>query len=333
MAGSAKGGLTLTTAAAAAYSTSGTFGSALLAGGWSPAAAVIARVGVAGLVLTIPALLAMRGRWSALLGTRGSGGGSQGLLRAEWVRMLLYGLIAVAGCQFCYFNALNHLPVSVALLCEYLSAILVVGWMWLRHGQRPSRLTGVGGVIAVSGLAMMLGLSGAGRVSAVGVLWGLVTAACCAVYMVMSATESDLPPIVIAWGGMCAGAVALYLLGVAGALKLHATLADVTLLNHRVTWLIPVLVVSLVAAAFAYVAGIAGAQRLGARLASFVSMSEVMFATLFAWIFLGQLPTPLQFVGGALIFAGVVGVRLGERPAARAPREEARPPEHATLVT
>jgi drug/metabolite transporter (DMT)-like permease len=132
---------------------------------------------------------------------------------------------------------------------------------------------------------------------------------------------------------MCIGAVTLYLLGVTGAIRLHAVFTTVTLLNHRVTWLVPVLGVSLIAAAFAYVAGIAGAQRLGARLASFVSMSEVMFATLFAWIFLGQLPTPLQFAGGALIFAGVVGVRLGERPAARAPREEARPAERATLVT
>jgi drug/metabolite transporter (DMT)-like permease len=297
----AKGGLTLTTAAAAAFSTSGTFGSALLAGGWSPAAAVTIRVAVAGAALTIPAMLAIRGHWAAL--------------RSEWPRVVMYGLVAVAACQFCYFNALNHLPVSVALLCEYLAAVLVVGWLWVRHGQRPGRLTTAGGIVAISGLAMMLGLTGAGRVSTVGLLWGLAAAVCCAVYMVMSAADSQLPPIVTAWGGMCTGAVVLYLLGVAHVLALHATFGDVTLLRHRVTWLIPVLGVSLVAAAFAYVAGIAGAQRLGARLASFVSMSEVMFATLFAWIFLGQLPTPTQFVGGALIVAGVIGVRLGERPA------------------
>jgi drug/metabolite transporter (DMT)-like permease len=318
MAGSARGGLTLTVAAAAAFSTSGTFASALLAAGWSPAAAVTIRVAVAGLALTIPALLAVRGRWAAL--------------RSEGRRIIAYGFVAVAGCQFCYFNALSHLPVSVALLCEYLAAVIVVGWMWLRHGQRPSRLTVIGGVVALSGLAMMLGLSGAGRLSTVGVLWGLLAAICCAVYMVMSAADSELPPIVTAWGGMCVGAVTLYLLGVTGVLRLHAAFTTVTLLNHRVTWLVPVLGVSLVAAAFAYVAGIAGAQRLGARLASFVSMSEVTFATLFAWIFLGQLPTPLQFAGGALIFAGVVGVSLGERPA-RAPREETVPEERVTLVT
>lgn len=319
MASTARSGLALTVGAAAAFSTSGTFGSALLAGGWSPAAAVTARVAVAGLALTLPAMLALRGRWAAF--------------RSEWRRVVVYGLVAVAGCQFFYFNALNHLPVSVALLCEYLAAVLVVGWMWLRHGQRPGRLTTIGGIVALGGLAMMLGLSGAGRISVVGMLWGLAAAVCCAVYMVMSASDSEMPPIVTAWGGMCTGAVALYLLGLTHLLTLHAAYTDVTLLKHRVTWLVPILGVSLIAAAFAYVAGIAGAQRLGARLASFVSMSEVMFATLFAWIFLGQLPTPTQFAGGALIVAGVIGVRLGERPATRAPLEDAIQPERATLVT
>jgi drug/metabolite transporter (DMT)-like permease len=321
----ARGGLTLTLAAAAAYSTSGTFGSSLLMAGWSPAAAVTARIGIAGLALTIPAILAMRGRWGRLRNGRGRAAAREG------GRLVGYGLVAVAGCQFCYFNALNHLPVSLALLCEYLSAVLVVGWMWLRHGQRPGRLTAAGGAVALGGLVMMIGLSGAGRISTVGVAWGLVTAVCCTVYMVMSAAESDLPPIVTAWGGMCTGAVALYLLGVTGALKLRASFTDVTLLNHRVTWLVPVLGVSLVAGAFAYVAGIAGAQRLGARVASFVSMPEVIFATLFAWIFLGQLPTPLQFVGGALIFAGVVGVRLGERAMTPQTRPEPLVREHGTV--
>jgi drug/metabolite transporter (DMT)-like permease len=329
----ARGGLTLTVAAAAAYSTSGTFGSALLAADWSPAAAVIVRIGIAGLALTIPAILAMRGRWGVLLGGRDGRDGPWRMMRSEAVRLVMYGLVAVAGCQFCYFNALNHLPVSVALLCEYLSAVLVVGWMWLRHGQRPGRLTAAGGAVALSGLVMMIGLSGAGQISTVGVAWGLVTAVCCAVYMVMSAADSDLPPIVTAWGGMCTGAVALYLLGVAGVLRLRASFTDVTLLNHRVTWLVPVLGVSLIAGAFAYVAGIAGAQRLGARVASFASMPEVMFATLFAWIFLGQLPTPLQFAGGALIFVGIVGVRLGERTVTPEPQPEPVVVERGTVRT
>ena len=44
------------------------------------------------------------------------------------------------------------------------------------------------------------------------------------------------------------------------------------------------------AAVFAYVAGITAARLLGPKLASFVGITEVLFAVLFAWILLGQLP-------------------------------------------
>ena len=51
-----------------------------------------------------------------------------------------YGLIAVALCQFAYFNAVERLSVAVALLLEYLAPVLIVGYLWVR-GARPGRLT------------------------------------------------------------------------------------------------------------------------------------------------------------------------------------------------
>ena len=49
--------------------------------------------------------------------------------------------------------------------------------------------------------------------------------------------------------------------------------------------------------------------RIGSRVASFVGLSEVLFALMFAWIFLAEVPAPVQFAGGALILVGVVLVR------------------------
>ena len=68
-----------------------------------------------------------------------------------------------------------------------------------------------------------------------------------------------------------------------------------------------------VTAAVAYVTGIAAGRRLGSRLASFVALLEVVFGCVFAWLLLGELPRPIQLVGGVLILAGVVAVKLGER--------------------
>jgi len=82
--------------------------------------------------------------------------------------------------------------------------------------------------------------------------------------------------------------------------------------GHSVPWWLPVLALGLVTAAFAYVTGIAAGRRLGSRLASFVALGEVLAAVVFAWLLLGELPRPVQMVGGLLVLAGVVVVKLGE---------------------
>ena len=286
------------------FGTSGTFGAALEGAGWSPAGAVLARVCVAALALTVPAVFALRGRWSLLLRSR---------------RMVVaYGLIGVAACQVCYFNAIARMDVGVSILLEYLGIVLVVGWLWVRHGQRPRLLTVAGGVAALGGLALMLNLSGSGGVSLTGVLFALAAAVSMAVYFFQSAATSAadggeaLPPVALTWGGMITGGTAIALLGLVGVTPLRFAAAPVTLLHARVSWLVPVLGLGVVAAAVAYVAGIAAARRLGPKLGSFVAIAEVLFAAGFAWLLLHQVPTGMQFAGGLLILAGVVAVRLDE---------------------
>ena len=316
-------GLALALLSAATFGTSGTFGSALIEAGWSPAAAVTARISLSALLLTVPAVLQLRSRWA--------------LLRRDAVPVAMFGLIAVAGCQLFYFNAVARMPVGVALLLEYLGAVLVVGWLWVRHGQRPRRLTVTGAVTAVAGLVLVLNLTGSARISLAGLAWGLLAAVGLATYFLLSAglgsartgrpaagargraapggaapAAEALPPIAMAWAGMWVGAVTLGVLGWTGLLPMTATTRQVDFLGHRVSWLVPVLGLSLVAAVISYVAGIGAARRLGAKLASFIGMSEVLFAILFAWLLLGQLPTVLQFTGGVFILAGVTLVRLDE---------------------
>src|SRR5205823_9009330 len=216
-----RAGLTLAVLSAATFGTSGAFASSLIDAGWSPAAAVITRIAVAALVLTVPALIQLRGRWSML--RRGAG------------RAAAYGLVAVAGCQLVYFTAIERMPVGVALLLEYLAAVLVVGWLWLRHGQRPRRLTVVGAAVAIAGLAMVLDLGGSARIDPIGVMWGLLAAVGLAIYFLLGAgvDEEPLPPIVMAWAGMCVGAAALAALGWAGVLPVTVTTGNVDFIGHQ----------------------------------------------------------------------------------------------------
>jgi drug/metabolite transporter (DMT)-like permease len=200
------------------------------------------------------------------------------------------------------------------VLLEYFGVVLVVGWLWVVRGQRPGRLTVAGVAAAIAGLALLAGLAGSARLSPAGIMWGLGEAVSLAVYFLLSAAAGDavLPPLVMAWGGLCVSAVFLAVAGGTGVLHITAGAGDVELLHRHLSWIVPVLELSLVAAVIAYVAGIAAARRLGAKLASFTGVAEVFFAVLYAWLLLGQLPSPAEFTGGAFMLAGVILVRADE---------------------
>jgi drug/metabolite transporter (DMT)-like permease len=303
-------GLALALTSAATFGMSGIFATSLIDIGWTPGAAVATRIALAAVLLAGPAIVQLRRRG--------------GLYKRRALRtVVLYGVFAVGVPQLFFFNAVEHLSVGVALLLEYLGILYVVGWLWLRHGQRPRRLTIAGGISALVGLVLILDLFGAQRVDAVGVVWGLCAGVGLAVYFVMSArAEEPLPPLAMAWSGMTVAAVVLAVAGVAGVLPMHVAFADVRLAGRDVSWLVPIAGVALVSTAVAYVTGIAATRRLQAKVASFVGLTEVLFAVLFAWLFLSQLPGGLQILGGAFIVAGVTLVRVDELRSAGRPADD-----------
>lgn len=292
-------GLPLAVAAAFAFGSSGGWARGLIDAGWTPGAAVTVRVGVAALVLLLPTLLALRGRWRALRRNAGM--------------VLAYGLLAVAATQLCYFQAVAVMDVGIALLIEYTAPVAVLLWLWLRRGERPTRRSVLGAGIAFVGLVLMLDIVTGAQVNVVGVLWALGAMVGAASYFVLSAkADTGLPPIALAGSGLLLGAVGLALAGLVGVLPFAWTTADVAYRFGTVPWFVPVLAIGLIATALAYVLGIVSTRMLGSRLASFVALAEVVAALLFGWLLVDQLPGPLQALGGVLVLAGVVVVKLGE---------------------
>ncbi len=297
-----RSGLVFAAVSAGAFGLSGPLGRGLMDAGWSAAAAVAVRVLIGAAALAPFALAQLRGRWY--------------LVRRNLPLIATYGAVPVAGCQLAYFIAVAHVPVGVALLIEYTAPVAVVGWLWLRRGQRPSRLTVAGAALGTVGLLLVIDLAG-GSTSPVGILWSLVAMVGAACYFVLSSHDTGrLPGTVLATGGLFVGGVLLLLAGVVGVVPFTVSVAPVVFAGFTVAWWVPVAALGVVTAAVAYGCGIAGTRRLGARLASFVALSEVLAGLVFAWLLLGQAPGMVQLLGGVLIIAGVVTVRRGE-PSAR----------------
>ena len=239
------------------------------------------------------------------------------LVHRGWVRealehrrtVLVYGVIPIAGAQLCYYNAVAHLSVGVALLLEYLAPVLVVGWLWATTRRRPGVRTLAGAALAVTGTVgrakrLLGGADRHGRVA-----WALGAAICAACYFVLSdrvaADGSGLNSLTLAAGGLVVGAAAIAALGMAGVLPLTFTTQDTVVAGHTTSFLVPVVVLGVVSTAIAYTLGISGIARLRPSYASLMGLGEVLCAVVAAWVLLGEAITPAQAVGGAVVLLGL----------------------------
>lgn len=294
-------GIALGVAAGLAFGVGGVFVKPLLESGWSPGAAVLARISIAAVILAVPGLVALHGDLRPLW-------------RARWT-VLLFGLIAVAGVQFFFYASLERIPVSLTLLIEYLAPIALVLLAWARSRRMPQRIVLAGSVLALTGLVLVIG-PGGGRLDPLGLAFAaLAMVGVCVYYLVGESAAAQLPPLALIAAGFVVGAVALALLGATGLLPMRFVFDDVAFLGGDAPWFVPLLAVGLLSTAFAYTAGLAAIGRLGSRLAAFLGLSEVVFAAIAGWVLLGEVLGGLQILGGVLILAGIVCVKLERRPA------------------
>ncbi|MCU1584769.1 MAG: EamA family transporter [Microbacteriaceae bacterium] len=298
-------GLVIAVIAAAAFGSSGAFAKPLLESGWSPAAAVTVRALVGGVVLLPFAVLTLRGRWSALW-------------RARW-RVLAMAFVGVAGTQLLYFAAIQRIPVGTGILIEYTAPLLLVASAWVLTRRRPKSVVLVGSGVALLGLVLVVSPGRDARMDALGLALALAAMVGCALYYVIAARPSDgLPAVALAGFGLLLGGLLLGVVGLTGIVSFTASFDGVVLFGGVVPWWLPLLVVGVISTAIAYAASIAATEILGARLASFTGLLEVVAATFYAWLLLGEELTLGQLVGGVLVLVGIGFVR-SEKPRSQAP--------------
>lgn len=295
-------GIPLALSSAAAFALSGPLAKSLLDSGWTPAAVVSVRVGGAFLLLIVPTLIILlRTGLPTLRQTR---------------RLLFYGIVAVAGAQLCFYSAVQYLSVGVALLLEFSAPVLLIFWHWWRTRSAPTRPVLIGAGVAMIGMVFVLDLFTGLRLHPIGVLWGLGAALCLCAYFILSDDVDPsvtTSPLLMTTVGTGVGSLVLLTAGGLGLLPFATSTADAVLAGQTLPWWAPMLTLVGVAAAFAYLAGIMAVRKLGSSLASFVALTEVIFAVLFSVVLVGQRPSVSQLVGGALVLTGIAIIQRRSR--------------------
>ncbi|WP_308287207.1 EamA family transporter [Actinomadura parmotrematis] len=293
-------GLLIGIASALCFGLSGPLARLLIDDGLSPMQVVWLRLGGAAVVLLAvarPSLRVPRGR-------RGY--------------VVLYTLLGFALVQACYYAAVARLPVGLASLLEYAAPVLVAVWVRLVRGVRLPRAALGGMALTMAGLVCVTRVWDGLSSDALGLLFGLGTAAGAAAYFLLAQDSGDgiAPLTALAWG----------LIGSTAVLTPLARPWDLPwdALDGRDLLALGLLVG--VATLLAYITGMAAVRRLTSAVGAAVASLEAVTAALLAWAVLGQALTPVQIGGGLVVLLGAL---LVQQAVARAQPRRADEPREA----
>ena len=226
---------------------------------------------------------------------------------ADFRRMFVLGILGVAASNYLYYLAIQRTNVATAIILQYTAPILVLLYTVARGLQKPT-MQRVGAVaLAVTGIALVIGIFGSGgfRLDAIGVLAALGAAFSFAFYNVGG---HSILARYDRW------TVLLYVILSAALFWMVVTPPWKIAAAHYSAgqWLF-LLVFSLISVLAPFALYFAGLQHLEPTRAIVVSCLEPVFSIVIAALTLGEVMKPLQAVGIALVLVAIVVVQLPDR--------------------
>jgi len=237
----------------------------------------------------------------------------RGAFRVAPRQLLILGFLGVVGVamlQFTYAVALGLLPVGITLLIEYTAVLMVAVVAFFVYRERvKARLWVAIGCVLV-GLAIVAQLW-SGELDPVGVLFAFGAATSLTIYFLVGEREvGKTTPIAVAFWTMSFASA--FWLVFSGWWRIDPAIfhASVSLSGNLAEVVVPFwvpLLWSMVLGSFApFVLSLLALKHLTATAAGVVASSEVMFAFLVAWIWLGETLGAVQLVGAAVVLAGII---------------------------
>jgi len=231
--------------------------------------------------------------------------------RGELPFLAAFGICGLAFVQWFYFLSIHRLAVGIALLIEYLGALLVALWARYVFHERVRRRIWAALALALTGLAMIVDVRGDGKLSSAGIAFALVAAVAYTAYLLLAERgvgDRDAVSL-LAWGF---GFAALFLALIAPWWSFPAgEVADtVSLLGHLESRHLPVwallawiLVLGTIVPFFLLVSAL---KHLPATRVAIIAMLEPVVATVVAWAWLGESLTAIQLSGALVVLAAIV---------------------------
>ena len=203
-----------------------------------------------------------------------------------------------------YFVAISRLPVGIGLLFEFTAPVFVA--LWVRFGERQQvrRRLWVGLALCLAGLVCVTQIW-AGRLSldALGITAGMASAVLLALYYVLgSKSVAERDPLSLTCLAFGVSAVAGAVVRPWWNFPLHVLRGSS---DGVPMWLLAIYLL-VFGTIIPYLLISASLQHLPPTSVGIIGMTELVLASVFAWILLSEILSTPQIVGGLILLAGVV---------------------------
>ena len=204
----------------------------------------------------------------------------------------------IAGALFVYgiYLAILTTHISLVLLIVYLFPITLALYEHLRGSQRLTATQWIWGMLALVGMAFILGLR-LEQIDPAGIAFAMLAMLSVIVVTLVNHRVTQTTGSLVSnfwmtlWGALLFGAV-LFVIG--DFREPQSVLGWASLAGNGIAYCVT------------WVAFFAGARILGAGRASMISLSEPALAALFAWVVFGENYTLAQWCGFALVLASII---------------------------
>jgi drug/metabolite transporter (DMT)-like permease len=231
--------------------------------------------------------------------------------RLELPWLAAYGIIGFAAVQVGYFIAIARMPISIALIIEFTAPIWIVLYvrfvlkrhvpsvMWLSLGL------GFSGLILVGQVWRGLTLNG------IGIIAAFIDAFALAAYFLLGEklVANRSTDTLTVWGLGFASLIWAIVTPI-WSFPFHILTEKINMLgtfkNYASPGWVLILWIVLMGTILPYVLVLSGLKQLSASTSSVIGMLEPVVAGGFAWWWLGEVLTPIQLVGGAIVIVGII---------------------------
>lgn len=285
-------GTLFTVIAGIAWGLSGTSGQYLMVHGISALVLTNIRLIVAGLLLVLLSYIKSKEQFLAFLKDKSS-----------LFSLLLFSLFGLFLNQLAYLSAIQETNAGTATVLQYVCPVGILAYTCIKDKVAPtiaeilSMILAIGGTFLIATHGQMDQLS----MTPAGLFWGLFSALTYALYIILpiKLIQKWGSILVIGVGMTISGFVAVPFTGIIGASLLMSF--DIFLAFAGII---------LIGTVFAYTAFLKGASLVGPVKSSLLASIEPISAVFFAFIIMGDIFYPVDFLGMAMILLAVTIISL-----------------------